>query len=91
MAMMNSISFLLSFSEAREKLAKWREETARCSGDIVEMGELLLTQSNKLGDEGRYKIHLKVHHTCWCMVLARDPSTRLLDGLLNSICGRVKK
>lgn len=40
-----------TWQEAREKLAKWREETARCSGDIVEMGELLLTQSNKLGDE----------------------------------------
>ncbi|XP_072037742.1 ER membrane protein complex subunit 2-like [Amphiura filiformis] len=52
MASFRSERNMPSVQEAKEKLSKWRDETARCSADIVELGEFLIdSHPNKLGDE----------------------------------------
>ncbi|XP_033640668.1 ER membrane protein complex subunit 2-like [Asterias rubens] len=41
----------ISWDEAREQLKKWREENARQSAETLELGEYVLLNHKKLGDE----------------------------------------
>ncbi|XP_022101461.1 ER membrane protein complex subunit 2-like isoform X1 [Acanthaster planci] len=49
--LLDKMAAAISWEDARELLKKWREENARRSAETLELGEFVLTNYKRLGDE----------------------------------------